>query len=255
MKLHPILFLIFSLSSSTAQTLQLAPPQTPQSRIFASPGLKIAFDFRLQDAEIRYTTDGSEPTENDKIFTTPIAINDLVAIVKAKSFKPRFLPSETTTVQVLPYQSCQIDSINMTPTPKKHMANGWKTLTDKRLGDSNFKQNWLGFDSTIINLAVDFSKKQRLSHIAIGFLRQQKSWIFLPAAIEVYDAKGKLLTSQHFPDEAKELPNSAEIISLDLSKHRYKSLKIKLIALPTLPEWHSGASNSGWLFLDEVMVW
>lgn len=246
--------LLLVLGKTTAQKLQLASPQTASQRLFASPNLKVNFDFRLQGAEIRYTTDGTEPTVASAIFTSPIKVSG-PAILKAKAFKAGFLPSETTTIQVLPYQSQAFDSISIAPAPKKYPANGWKTLCDKQLGDANFKQNWLGFDSTEIDLTVIFSKKQPISNIAIGFLRQQNAWIFLPAAIEIYDKKGKLLARENLTVEAAALPNSMEFISLKLTKYRHKSLTIKIIALHSLPAWHSGAGNSGWVFLDEIMAW
>ena len=255
MKNFLLALMVFGWGKTTAQPLRLAPPQTTSTRLFALPGTKISFDFRLQGAEIRYTSDGTEPNEASTIFASPLKVST-PSCIKAKSFKTGFLPSETTTVQVLPFQSKAIDSIEMiTPISKKYPANGWKTLCDKQLGDANFQQNWVGCDANEFELTLHFSKKRRLSNMAVGLLRQQKSWIFLPSAIELYDKKGKLLTSIALPAEAIELPNSTEIISLKLPKQRYKSLKIKLIALPTLPDWHPGAGSSGWIFLDEIMAW
>ena len=250
-----MLFLfLLALGKTTAQTLQLAPPQTPDSRVFALPGNTVGFDFRLQGAEVRYTTDGTEPTTTSKIYANPLKIKNL-KILKAKSFKNGFLPSETTTVQLLPFHSHALDSIGVVPTPKKYPANGWKTLCDRQLGDGNFRQNWLGLEANEIELQLFFTQKRPVSHISIGFLRQQKAWIFLPAALEVYDKKGKLLASQTLPKEAFELPDGMETANIELPWHRHKYLKIKLIALPTLPAWHPGTGSSGWIFLDEIMAW
>lgn len=251
----PLLLLLFLvLGKTSAQTLQLSPPQTTSPRLFDLPGLAIKFDFRLQGAQIRFTTDGTEPIANSPIYISPIKATGPV-VLKAKAFKSGFLPSETTTVQVLPYQSFYFDSIGVAPAPKKYLANGWKTLCDQHLGDENFMQNWLGFDSTAIILELFFSKKRPVSNLAIGFLRQQKAWIFLPTAIVVYDKKGNLLATQRLPDEAASLPDSMEIISLKFPKHRHKSLIVKLIAQKQLPTWHPGAGQQGWVFLDEIMAW
>ncbi|MCF8245215.1 MAG: chitobiase/beta-hexosaminidase C-terminal domain-containing protein [Saprospiraceae bacterium] len=249
-----LILLILGLGRISAQDLQLAPPQTPSTRLFAALGTKIDFNFRLLDAEIRYTTDGTEPTTESKIFTQPLEIKG-PATLKAKSFKTGFLPSESITVQILPFHSRSIDSVGITPAPKKYPGNGWKTLCDKRLGDANFRQNWLGFEGGEIELDLFFTKKRPVSHIMVGLLRQQNAWIFLPATIEVYDEKGKLIASQALPDEALELADSMEIISVELPQHRHKYLKIKLIALPSLPAWHSGTGSTGWIFSDEIMAW
>ncbi len=237
-----------------AQPFQLAPPQTQNSRIFASPSTSISFDFRLEGANIRYTTDGTDPTENSTIYTRPLKCNGFETI-KAKSFKAGFLPSEAIVVEIIGARSHPFDSIAVAPVPQKYPANGWKTLCDNHLGDEKFQKNWLGFEAKAVELQLFFAKKYPISNISIGLLRQQPSWIFLPAAIEVYDKKGKMLLRQTLPIEATELPSDQKIVNIEMPSHRHKSLKIKLIALPTLPEWHPGAGNNGWIFLDEVMAW
>ncbi len=249
-----LLLMILVVGKTTAQNLQLAPPQTSSTRLFAAPDTKIDFNFRLKGAEIRYTTDGTEPTTTSSIFTHPLSISRPTTL-KAKSFKTGFLPSESTTVQILPFHSRPVDSIGITPAPKKYPGNGWKTLCDRILGDANFRQNWLGFEGRNIELELFFTKKRPVSHIMVGLLRQQNAWIFLPSTIEVYDKKGKLVANQALPDESLELPDSMEIICVELPKHRHKYLKIKLIALTSLPAWHPGTGNAGWIFSDEIMAW
>lgn len=49
-------------------------------------------------AQIRYTTDGSEPTEQSSLYTRPIILKDgTLVYFKAKAFKPGLKPSGTTT--------------------------------------------------------------------------------------------------------------------------------------------------------------
>jgi hypothetical protein len=250
--LHLLLLMVWG--QITAQPFQLAPPQTQSSRIIASPSTSISFDFRLEGANIRYTTDGTEPTENSTIYTQPLNYNGFETL-KAKSFKAGFLPSEATIVELIGARSHPFDSIAVAPAPRKYPANGWKTLCDNQLGDENFQKNWLGFEAKAVELQLFFAKKHPITNISIGLLRQQPSWIFLPTAIEVYDKKGKMLLRQTLPNEATELPSDQKIVNIKMPTHRHKSLKIKLIPLTTLPEWHHGAGNSGWIFLDEVMAW
>ena len=46
------------------------------------------------DAAIYYTTDGSDPTEGDTLYTTPFPINNSPLTVKAKAYKQYWIPSE-----------------------------------------------------------------------------------------------------------------------------------------------------------------
>lgn len=237
-----------------AQPLQLAPPQTPSTRLLAKAGQTITFDFRMTGAEIRYTTDGSEPTVASHLYARPVK-TDGVQYVKAKSFKPGFAPSATTTVQLTKPGGVLIDSVAISPAPNKYVANGWRSLCDGLLGDENLHENWLGFEAQSIEVRVFFGKKTKVAQISIGYLRQQGSWIFGPAQVLVYDEKGRLLVSHAIADAALEQPSAQAAISVALPKGKYKALTIKLLALPAIPDWHPGKGSTGWLFLDEIMAY
>lgn len=245
---------LLAFGQTMAQPFQLSPPQTPSTRLFATADKTLAFDFRLAGAEIRYTTDGSEPTALSLIYSKPLTIKGL-ATVKAKSFKPGFLSSATTTVQLMKPGGIPIDSVAISPAPKKYLAKGWKTLCDGQLGDGNFQKNWLGFEEKAVEAKIIFAKKTKVSQLAIGYLQQQGSWIFGPAQVQVYDEKGRLLASQTLTDAALEQASAQTAISVALPKGRHKALTIKVLALPSIPDWHPGKGGTGWLFLDEVLVW
>ncbi len=254
MKHLTVLFFFLAFRNAMAQPLQLAPPRTPSTRLFAKYGQTLAFDFRLAGAEIRYTTDGSEPTAASPVYTKPLTTKGL-KYVKAKSFKPGFAPSATTTVHLIKPGGIVIDSVAVSPAPKKYLANGWKTLCDGQLGDGNFQQHWLGFEEKEVEVKVFFAKKSKVSQLSIGYLQQQGSWIFGPAQVQVYDEKGRLLASPSIADAALEQASAPSTISIALPKGKRKSLTIKVLALPAIPDWHPGKGGTGWLFLDEVLVW
>jgi hypothetical protein len=57
----------------------------------------LILDTALEDATIRYTTDGSEPTAaTGQLYSGPLTISD-TAIVRAAAFKPNYLPSSVGT--------------------------------------------------------------------------------------------------------------------------------------------------------------
>jgi hypothetical protein len=248
---------IFSLLAcvqvAAQQPLQLAPPQTASTRLFAKPGQTIAFDFRLAGAEIRYTTDGSEPGFSSPIYAKPLITKGLT-IVKAKSFKLGFEPSASATVQLVQPGEVRVDSAAIAPAPKKYVANGWKTLCDGSLGDDNFHERWLGFDEKAVEVKLFFFRKRKVSKLDIGYLRNQGAWIFGPAEVQVFDEKGRLLASQVIADTAKEQVPAAAFIALTLPKARHKALTIKVTGV-VIPDWHPGKGGMGWIFLDEVVVY
>lgn len=56
--------------------------------------LGIRFSHPRSGVAVRYTTDGSEPTERSALYDKPVTI-DKTMVLKAKAFKNGFLPSET----------------------------------------------------------------------------------------------------------------------------------------------------------------
>lgn len=65
--------------------------------LFNWSGNMIALATETENAGIRYTLDGSEPTETSMLYSVPFAIDDTTT-VKAKAFKEDWFESETATV-------------------------------------------------------------------------------------------------------------------------------------------------------------
>lgn len=68
-----------------------------EENVFHLSGNSITLSCETEDAEIRYTLDGSEPTEKSALYTEPFTIDDTTT-VKAKAFKTDWFESETAVV-------------------------------------------------------------------------------------------------------------------------------------------------------------
>lgn len=81
-----------SISGVAAPVASLAPGKydKPQKTTLASA---------TEGSVIRYTTDGSEPTMNSKIYKNPIPVTPLKTVIKAFAHKEGMLPSETVTFE------------------------------------------------------------------------------------------------------------------------------------------------------------
>lgn len=72
------------------------PTISSVSRTF-SDSMSVSMSCTTEGAVIRYTTDGSEPTDNSPAYTTPVTLTK-TATVKAKGFKSGSTPSDTASV-------------------------------------------------------------------------------------------------------------------------------------------------------------
>ncbi|MDM8525122.1 chitobiase/beta-hexosaminidase C-terminal domain-containing protein [Desulfococcaceae bacterium HSG8] len=74
-------------------TGKAAPPEfSPAPGVFTS-ARSVELICETPDAVIHYTKDGSEPTANSKIYTTPISVSESMTI-RAKAFKSEWEPSD-----------------------------------------------------------------------------------------------------------------------------------------------------------------
>lgn len=249
------IFLLLVCGQMTAQQpLQLAPPQTANTRIITKRGQKLAFDFRLAGAEIHYTTDGNEPTAASPVYRKPLRPKGFKTI-KARSFKAGFAPSDITTVQLVTPGQFTIDSMAISPPSEEYPGKGWKTLCDGKLGDENFHENWLGFAEQEVEIVLFFSEQRAIKQLAFGYLRQQGAWIFSPAKVDTYDENGQLLCGLSILNAAEAQAPGQSFAFVPLPPGKHRSLTIKVKGIPALPDWHPGKGQTGWIFLDEVVVY
>lgn len=73
-----------------------APIISPDSGLYI-PGTEITLSSSEPGVMIRYTTDLTEPNETSPVYMSPIIIEDLLTVVRARGFKPRMNASETVS--------------------------------------------------------------------------------------------------------------------------------------------------------------
>ena len=88
----------YTIVSSNAYAFGKAkvPIITAENKAFNWSGNEVTLLCETDDAEIRYTLDGREPTEESDLYTEPFTIDDTTTI-KAKAFKTDWFDSETAT--------------------------------------------------------------------------------------------------------------------------------------------------------------
>ncbi len=69
-----------------------AEPVFSSNDLYVSSGAEISISTSTQDAEIRYTLDGSMPTLNSRLYTGPIKITK-GAVIRARAFRSGLIPS------------------------------------------------------------------------------------------------------------------------------------------------------------------
>ena len=145
-----------------------------------------------------------------------------------------------------------------TPFANQYSAGGPYALIDGYFGSNDFRTGtWQGYQGVDIDITVDLGRVQTVNEVSINFLEDQRSWIFLPTAVELavgLDEQTKTIDKRELPEitPRKESMQKTIRFSLDGNLQRYIHLKAK--NLGTLPPWHLGYGGEAWLFADEITI-
>ena len=192
-----------------------------------------------------------------QVYKTPIQISEATSL-KIYAEKGTEKSAEITTDFFKIDPNITIDLKN--PYANQYNGGGKNGLIDGIFGAKDFRTGtWQGFSNLDLVATVDLGKIKQLKNSEIGFLEDQKSWIFLPTEVSCYISSDNLnfvkIGSQKI-DAAKPAEGaSMKKVSFNIGgKARY--VKIVAKTLGVLPTWHLGYKHDGrsWLFADEIVI-
>jgi hypothetical protein len=142
----------------------------------------------------------------------------------------------------------------------QYNAGGDNALIDGVLGAEDFRTGtWQGYFDVDLNATVDLGKETLIYNLKVSFLKNQRSWIFLPKEVDIFTS----LDGLNFRKESNwkfKIPKNTDEVKVEIV-HISKlgtARFIKVIAKKTgkLPEWHLGFKHNGrtWLFIDEIQI-
>ena len=211
----------------------------------------------LGDPDIYYTVDGSEPDEKALLFNDPVYI-DQSTMVKARSIRQDGHTSFTVTGK---YHKISSD-IKIDLKSEYHSlypAGGELALIDFIRGNRNFRSGaWQGYEGEDLEAIVDLGRVKNINQVTVGFLQDQRSWIFMPE----YVAFSISTDGRNFTEVGQDTND----ISADDDGTLLKDFKVQVPGIRTryirvfaknrmvCPEWHPGAGGKAWIFADEILV-
>jgi hypothetical protein len=241
------------------QSFQLAPPILKYRSVFFADTISCSVLFNQPGAAVHYTLNGKEPASSDKVYTQSLLFKK-GNIVKAKAFGKDFMASETVSAQFVK-DGIAIGSITYTKPNPEYASTNERILNDNIGGNLNFKNGeWLGYNNDTVELNITLRKKQTVSSVLIDIFQDEGSWLFLPEQVQVlyYDVKQKIFLSavnKNFVAE-KASPKNYNLQNIAFEKPIVTDrLKIIILPLKKIPDWHPGKGNHAWFFIDEVKLY
>lgn len=245
---------------SYAQTkeIQLVSPNFTVDSIFFKNNATIHFSSVLANTTLKYTEDNSSITQQSKTLKSPLRI-EKSSTIAVKAFHTDYKESETVKLQVKKIKhNISSAAIRIFPEPSStYSANGATSLTDLKSGYPQFKKNnaWLGFNAKEISFNIILDKPLLLSKITLHTLTAQGDWIFAPEHISIKNNNtiiGELVNKE----ASKQSFSGANVnfTEVPITPKTYNALNIVVKSLNGIPNWHSGANNIPWFFIDEIIV-
>lgn len=205
--------------------------------------------------QIRYTTDGKEPSVTSRLYSDPFPISKSTT-VKAAVFDGEKQLGKVLKVEYLVHKASG-KPYTMPRVPDQYTGGEQYALTNGVTGNIKTWGSWVGLVNHDIDPVIDLGAPTEFSKVTTHYVNSKVSWIYPPRSVEVY-ASGDgqnftLLAKQDIPAETM---NGISVETVGLQTPGAKARYVKFVAktFGVIPEGEAGAGNGAWLFVDEVII-
>lgn len=211
----------------------------------------------IDDAPIHYTLDGTEPTSASPVADSVLSIKEN-CILQAVAVRPSGNSRIFSEKVVFSKSTCKSIVANQ-PVNKQYEFKGVSTLTDGLKGNGNYKTGrWIAFYRNDMDVTIDLQQPTEISSVAFSTCVEKGDWVFdvRGITIEVSD-DGENFTKVF----SEEYPEMKETDRNGLYEHKQTFAPVKTryvhvlgLSERSIPAWHGGKGNFGFLFVDEIVI-
>lgn len=211
-----------------------------------------------KNLQIRYTLNGTSLDTNSYLYEKPIIINKTTKVTVGGFLGNHFINKKLEfSFAIHKALKGNVNYIN--DYDARYRANGNQTLIDGIRGTNDFHDGlWQGFEGKDFEVIIDLTKEKEISRVIPRFFLNVNSWVFLPSKLEIslsndginfYDKK---IIVNDIPQKTSEITTQDFTAEFNNAKARY--IKVFAENIKRCPDWHPGAGDKTWLFIDEIVV-
>jgi len=205
------------------------------------------------DAKIFYTFD-----DEFTLYTKPFTVTEKSTLrVYAAHNDVKSATIATTFFKIDPNVSIVLKNAYA----NQYNAGGDDALIDGIIGAEDFRTGtWQGYFDIDLVATVNVGKVKPIRSVEVGFLEDQRSWIFYPTEVSCYSS----VDGKEFKKIASKLVDATTAsehvaikkVAFTLNGTKAKYIRIVAKKLGELPSWHLGHKHDGrsWLFADEIEI-
>ena len=211
----------------------------------------------VDNAPIRYTLDGSEPTEESPLYKKPLEIRE-ACMLKARAFRTG-IQTQTFEQQFVGSKALGHAAVFNTAPVERFTYNGAPTLVDGIESFMSFTNGaWIGWLEEPMDVTIDLGGDATYGSVQLCALVNKIDWIFAPASVTVSTSDdGEHFTEvavQRIAPEQEFDPDGIKHYTVQFPETSARWLRIVAEPVDTIPDWHGGHGNQAYLFVGEIEV-
>ncbi|MBK8705727.1 MAG: chitobiase/beta-hexosaminidase C-terminal domain-containing protein [Saprospiraceae bacterium] len=238
----------------------LSKPEILEPRAFFDQPFALKLFHRIKGIDIRYTLDGRTPTSTSTLLgRDSIILIDKPVKVKYIAIKEGWESSQADSIELWRTSPPPPVTKLIHPPNDSYKGRGVASLFDHKKASLEYSDTlWLGFREQPMIMEASWPAPVSLSSVTLSTLFSVDSYIFPPTVVEVWggNSAGSLkrigLLKPDMPGKSMMPANRFYTCEVSSSPIRY--LRVIARPIPTLPGWHPGKGDKGWVFVDEVVV-
>ena len=209
------------------------------------------------DAPIRYTTDGSDPCLDSRLYEGSFEISE-TCVLKASAVRDGVLTRPY--VKTFSFHKAVGKDIVLThPSESEFPSDGGKELLDGIRGPAIHKsKEWASWKAKPFEAVIDMGGAQPYSRVEVGYISNKPSQIFNPVALSVSTSDDGIswteAVSVSIPAEGEFDPDGLKSTSVSFAETSARYMKVKAECLSNVPAWHHYPGRQAWLYIDEIVV-
>ena len=243
---------------NASEQLKLTPPLAKdRDKMVFEKGERFELKHPMAGVTLRYTTDGSDPDSlNSPAYTGPITINGPTQL-KVMAVMQGWAKSSLASFSLFSRGIAPSGSYLLSQPDNRYKSQGGSSLSDGIKGDSrNVLLNWLGFREVPFISLFRFDQSQDLKRVTLSVAENHGQYIMPPTKITVWGGEdstklnviGKLTPEM----PVKEGMSVNRILNVEITAGKYRYIRIQADPIRSMPAWHRGKGDKGWVFVDEV---
>jgi len=141
----------------------------------------------------------------------------------------------------------------------QYQAGGPDALIDEVYGDEEWRKGrWIGIQDDSFIAEIDLLQLKQIDALGLNCLQDVRSWIVFPRRVAFYGKRNasdtwKFIGENLIGDRSNEEGSSIVEFKIPV-KESFRYIKVHAEPFGPLPDWHPGAGNPSFIFIDELNI-